>query len=391
MSTCSIEKICSFKSIGDWQFDLVDPNLPMKKQKDDENNSLAILMMKDILLNKPADSSSPLQLDFKINAGYKLLVISFLCNSRFVEIYKGGEFYLITSKGVITTTNKNMFEHEHAFSLPDIPEFRFKFLSVKAGWGGNGEVEKEAGFVIRDLKLMFEQTGPTEVPITQPIHSPIVALSIPMSSSSSSAIEGGNLENTNHLLIQEVHSLRQEIQQLKQLQLNSTVPPPPTPPVASILQSDAAILSLLNGLQHRLMKDLSDILDSKLTPIHHRLGRLESSLLSVSNSLSDKSSPIQQHQQVQQEKVARKEEEEVAAVTAVVEEELIAVVVSKEVEEVAEGLVVSSLEVEVEAVVQEEADHDRTSDTTSANDSTSASGNQDTRQHDSREHVADSS
>jgi hypothetical protein len=298
MSTCSIEKICSFKSICEWQFDQSDPNLPLKKQKDDENNSIAILMMKDILLSKPTDSSSPLQLDFKINPGYKLLVISFLCNSRFIEIYKGGEFYLTTSKGVITTNNRNIFEHEHAFSLPDLPDFRFKFLSVKAGWGGSGENEKEADFVIRDLKLMFELTAPVEEPpISQPIPTSIVAPAIPSSSSvaSGSTAVGSNiasnLENANTLLLQEVRSLRQEIHQLKQLQPHPIVPttPPPfpaQPPVASIIQSDAAILSLLNGLQHRLMKDLSDVLESKLAPIHQRLGQLEYSLQTVSNSLS---------------------------------------------------------------------------------------------------------
>jgi len=271
MSLCTIENICQFTNLSNWTFDLADSHLSLKKHKDDANNTIAIMLVQDLLLNRslvPNTDPSPLLIDFSVSSGYKLSVISCVSNGRFLEVYNADDSYLHTSRGAMMETNKNLFEHEIAFTLPDLRNYRLKFLSLKPSWKVSEE-EKAGDAVIRELKLMFEQTGPVNTFSSDQNTSQTPLLNTCTTTQSNSS--------SSEAMAAEIASLRQEITTLKN---NAPVPSP----VASILQSDAAILTMLSALQGRLVREFSVLLEQKLAPIAKKLETLEIAMLTIQST-----------------------------------------------------------------------------------------------------------
>jgi len=279
MSLCSIENICYFKCVSNWKFDITDLNLPLKKHIDETNRSLAILLIQDLLANRldaaavreHDTSQSPFSLEFSIAEEYKLLAISFISNCKFLEIYKQDGGYLLTSKGIGTKENKNLFDHEIAFSLPDLPNFHLKFLSLKSTWN---QVEKGVAgdCVIRELKLMLE------------LRENMFPKPFPTTSTQHDSCTTTTSENEDPMKI-EISQLRHEIAALKYAATDPEAAKIPSYPaaqqpsqslqVASILQSDAAILTIMSSLQCKLVQDFTSLLDQKLMPIISKLDKLE--------------------------------------------------------------------------------------------------------------------
>jgi hypothetical protein len=269
-----------------------DSNCLMKIISEEESLKKNEYLVENLSVTKDTDSEATL-LHISMEISHAILEVSFISNSRFVEVYGsdsmvlGNDYqstkYLGTSKGSeIPLPNSGMhkkFTHEYSFPEKNPLKFiHFKCLSLKPLADPAISLEFLHFRLLIDLSRELSQH-----PKSGEVSNSITGLSM--------EIIAGKM-NEFEQLKKTVNQIRSEFapkNHLPQQDTPSSQPQPLLPssktsdrqPATVNLSLEMQINQMMNRMQEKLLADIHRVLDQKLAPVLERMTLMEEKLISM--------------------------------------------------------------------------------------------------------------
>jgi hypothetical protein len=271
-----------------------DSNCLMKLISEEESLKKNEYLVENLSVMKDTDSEATL-LYISIEISHAILEISFISNSRFVEVYGsdsmvlGNDYqqstkYLGTSKGgeipLPNSVKHKKFTHEYSFPEKNPLKFiHFKCLSLKPLADPAISLEFLHLRLLIDLSQEFSQQSKSGE-----VSNSITGLSMEIIAGKMNEFD--QLKKTVNQIRSEFapknHLPQQDSQSLQpQLLLPSSKTTDRQAPSAVNLPLEMQINQMMNRMQEKLLADIHRVLDQKLAPVLERMTLMEEKLISL--------------------------------------------------------------------------------------------------------------